>query len=352
MDSQNIRIRLKAFDHRVLDQSTREIVNTAKRTGARVRGPIPLPTRIERFTVNRSPHIDKKSREQFEIRTHQAAARHRRPDAADGGRADEARPRRRRRRRDQALRLEELSMRCAPVSSHRKLGMTRLFNDDGQHVPVTVLQVDNCQVVARADRREGRLHRRAARRRHGQGQERHQGRCAAISPRRRSSRSASWSSSGSSPDALLEVGAELIGGAFRAGPVRRRDRHLDRQGLRRGDEAPQFRAACAPRTASRSRIAATARPATARTPAGPSRARRWPAIWATSGSRRRTSKVVATDARARPDPGAGRGAGRQGRLCPDARTRSSARCPRRRRSRPALHGRRCARPKAEGRANR
>jgi small subunit ribosomal protein S10 len=70
MDSQNIRIRLKAFDHRVLDGSTREIVNTAKRTGARVRGPIPLPTQIERFTVNRSPHVDKKSREQFEIRTH------------------------------------------------------------------------------------------------------------------------------------------------------------------------------------------------------------------------------------------------------------------------------------------
>ena len=70
MDRQNIRIRLKAFDHRVLDQSTGEIVNTAKRTGAQVRGPIPLPTRIERFTVLRSPHIDKKSREQFEIRTH------------------------------------------------------------------------------------------------------------------------------------------------------------------------------------------------------------------------------------------------------------------------------------------
>ena len=70
MESQNIRIRLKAFDHRVLDQSASEIVNTAKRTGARVRGPIPLPTRIERFTVNRSPHIDKKSREQFEMRTH------------------------------------------------------------------------------------------------------------------------------------------------------------------------------------------------------------------------------------------------------------------------------------------
>ena len=70
MDSQNIRIRLKAFDHRVLDQSTAEIVSTAKRTGAQVRGPIPLPTRIEKYTVLRGPHIDKKSREQFEIRTH------------------------------------------------------------------------------------------------------------------------------------------------------------------------------------------------------------------------------------------------------------------------------------------
>ena len=70
IDNQNIRIRLRAYDHRVLDQSTSEIVNTAKRTGAQVRGPIPLPTRIEKFTVNRSPHVDKKSREQFEIRTH------------------------------------------------------------------------------------------------------------------------------------------------------------------------------------------------------------------------------------------------------------------------------------------
>ena len=70
MNGQNIRIRLKAFDHRILDASTREIVNTAKRTGAQVRGPIPLPTRIEKFTVNRSPHVDKKSMDQFEIRTH------------------------------------------------------------------------------------------------------------------------------------------------------------------------------------------------------------------------------------------------------------------------------------------
>jgi small subunit ribosomal protein S10 len=70
MDNQNIRIRLKAFDHRILDQSTSETVNTAKRTGANVRGPIPLPTGMRRFTVLRSPHIDKKSREQFEMRTH------------------------------------------------------------------------------------------------------------------------------------------------------------------------------------------------------------------------------------------------------------------------------------------
>ncbi len=70
MDNQKIRIRLKAFDHRMLDQSTSEIVNTAKRTGAQVYGPVPLPRRVNKFTVLRSPHIDKKSREQFEIRTH------------------------------------------------------------------------------------------------------------------------------------------------------------------------------------------------------------------------------------------------------------------------------------------
>ena len=68
--NEKIRIRLKAYDHRLLDQSVREIVETVRRTGGRVAGPIPLPTRIERFTVNRSPHVDKKSREQFEIRTH------------------------------------------------------------------------------------------------------------------------------------------------------------------------------------------------------------------------------------------------------------------------------------------
>src|SRR6218665_2688520 len=70
MQSQKIRIRLKAFDHKLLDQSTKEIVETARRTGAKVAGPIPLPTRINRYTVLRSPHVDKKSREQFEVRTH------------------------------------------------------------------------------------------------------------------------------------------------------------------------------------------------------------------------------------------------------------------------------------------
>ena len=70
MEKQNIRIKLRAYDNKILDASTEEIVNTVKRTGATIKGPIPLPTRIERFTVNRSPHVDKKSREQFEIRTY------------------------------------------------------------------------------------------------------------------------------------------------------------------------------------------------------------------------------------------------------------------------------------------
>ena len=70
MQSQKIRIRLKAFDHRLIDQSAQEIVDTAKRTGAQVRGPIPLPTRKERYTVLISPHVNKDARDQYEIRTH------------------------------------------------------------------------------------------------------------------------------------------------------------------------------------------------------------------------------------------------------------------------------------------
>lgn len=68
--NQKIRIKLKAYDHRLLDQSVREIVDTAQRTGARISGPVPLPTKISKYTILRSPHVDKKSREQFEIRTH------------------------------------------------------------------------------------------------------------------------------------------------------------------------------------------------------------------------------------------------------------------------------------------
>ena len=70
MESQDIRIRLRAYDNKLLDTSATDIINTAKRTGAKVTGPIPLPTKKEKFTVNKSPHVDKKSRDQFEIRTH------------------------------------------------------------------------------------------------------------------------------------------------------------------------------------------------------------------------------------------------------------------------------------------
>ncbi len=70
LSKQRIRISLKAYDHRILDQSTVQILNTAKRSGSMIAGPIPMPTKMERFTVNRSPHVNKKSMEQFEIRTH------------------------------------------------------------------------------------------------------------------------------------------------------------------------------------------------------------------------------------------------------------------------------------------
>src|SRR5262245_56558958 len=76
MQSERIRIRMEGYDHEALDRTALEIVDTAKRTGAEVHGPIPLPTRIERYTVLRSPHIDRKSREQFEIRTHKRSEEH------------------------------------------------------------------------------------------------------------------------------------------------------------------------------------------------------------------------------------------------------------------------------------
>jgi len=92
MSSQKIRIRLKAYDHKLLDLSVSEIVDTAKRTGARVAGPIPLPTIINKYCVVRGPHVDKTSREQFEMRTHKRFARHSGTNAADSRCADEARP--------------------------------------------------------------------------------------------------------------------------------------------------------------------------------------------------------------------------------------------------------------------
>ena len=70
MQNQRIRIRLKAFDHRLIDKSTQEIVETAKRTGAQIRGPIPMPTQIERYTILTSPHVNKDARDQYELRTH------------------------------------------------------------------------------------------------------------------------------------------------------------------------------------------------------------------------------------------------------------------------------------------
>ena len=168
-DNQNIRIRLRAYDHRVLDQSTSEIVNTAKRTGARVRGPIPLPTKIEKFTVLRSPHVDKKSREQFEIRTHkrvldivdptpQTVDALMKLDLAAGvdveiklcmSLQDRRRPESgRQSARDDSPRRNDGGMGMRTGLIAQKLGMSRVFTDEGNHVAVTVLRVDNCQVVA------------------------------------------------------------------------------------------------------------------------------------------------------------------------------------------------------------
>ena len=89
---QKIRIRLKAYDHQLLDRSVKEIVETVRRTGARVSGPVLLPTIINRWTVLRSPHVDKTSREQFEMRTHKRLLDIVDPDAADGRLAHETRP--------------------------------------------------------------------------------------------------------------------------------------------------------------------------------------------------------------------------------------------------------------------
>ena len=157
--SEKIRIRLKAYDYRILDQSTTEIVDTAKRTGARLAGPVPLPTEKNKWTVLRSPHVDKKSREQFEIRTHKRLDRHLRTDAADGRRADEARPAGGRRRRDQGVRQgTQVSVPSAWIHyGHRdiigrKVGMTQVFETDGTVVPATVIKAGPVRRRAGQDR--------------------------------------------------------------------------------------------------------------------------------------------------------------------------------------------------------
>ena len=145
MQSQNMRIRLKAFDFRVLDSSTQEIVNTAKRTGATVRGPIPLPNKIEKFTVLRGPHVNKKSREQFEIRTHkrlldivdptpQTVDALMKLDLAAGV--------------DVAIKPSggDCMMRSGIIA--KKVGMTRLFREDGKPIPATVLHFDSIALFA------------------------------------------------------------------------------------------------------------------------------------------------------------------------------------------------------------
>ena len=140
MENQNIRIHLRAYDNKILDLSTEEIVNTAKRTGAQIKGPIPLPTRIERYTVLRSPHIDKKSREQFETRTHkrlidiieptpQTVEALMKLDLAAG--VD--------------IEIKYKFMKLGLIGT--KLGMTREFLESGQSVPVTVIKIEKGRVL-------------------------------------------------------------------------------------------------------------------------------------------------------------------------------------------------------------
>ena len=134
-------------------------MRTAEKTGAQVSGPIPLPVKTERWTVLRSPHVDKKSREQFELRDPQAADRHPRLAPADDGRADQARSAGGRGRRDQG--------RVGGMTNGligRKLGMTRVFAEDGTRVPVTVIEAGPCRVVqVRDERRAARLRRQQRR---------------------------------------------------------------------------------------------------------------------------------------------------------------------------------------------
>ena len=140
MEKQNIRIKLRAYDNKILDASTEEIVNTVKRTGATIKGPIPLPTRIERYTVLKGPHIDKKSREQFESRTHKRLIDIIEPTPQTV----------------EALMKLDLSFRCRCGDKNlimteialigKKIGMTREFYKTGQLVPVTVLKLKKLEL--------------------------------------------------------------------------------------------------------------------------------------------------------------------------------------------------------------
>src|SRR6186713_2015197 len=140
MFSDKIRIRLKAYDYRVLDQSTGEIVETARRTGARLAGPIPLPTERNRWTVLRSPHVDKKSREQFEIRTHKRLIDIFEPTPQTV---------------DALMKLDLPAGVDVEIKAFgKKVGMTQLFDSDGTVHPATVLKASPC-VVAQVKTAQG-----------------------------------------------------------------------------------------------------------------------------------------------------------------------------------------------------
>lgn len=133
--SQRIRIRLCGYDHQVLDAAVQEIVTAVRRTGGKVAGPIPLPTRVERFTVNRSPHVDKKARDQFEVRSHKRLIDILEPTQQtidDLGKLELSAG------IDVEIKLQQVNMLAL---YGKKLGMTRVFTEAGQSVPVTVVEV-------------------------------------------------------------------------------------------------------------------------------------------------------------------------------------------------------------------
>ena len=295
MNGQNIRIRLKGVRSsypRCVD--ARRSSTRAKRTGAQVRGPIPLPTQIEKFTVNRSPHIDKKSREQFEMRTISALLDIVDPTPQTVGCADEARSRRRRRRRDQALRRGRgVAMRSGVIA--QKIRMMRLFTESGEHVPVTVLRLGNCQVVAHRTRRTTATSRSSS-----------APACARCSARPRPTRGHFAVAKVEPKRKLAEFRVDadaLIPGRrrdhrrpLRRRPVCRRDRHLDRQGFRRPDEALELRwSFAASHGVSASHRSHGSTGGRQDPGARPSRTRRWPGHMGVERVTTLNLKVVQTD---------------------------------------------------------